>query len=256
MFCTQCGCKIEKGYKFCPGCGNLLDEEVHYNEAVGQSDKNNYHSITKEKNHNKHLRLKDGFIVIGILFLCGILSLPNIILSNSERNELKKKRATEKEIAKQETITKNKADIEEKKKADDEKTNSEVNNSLPDYSTLSEEEYKNLCESYTGTQIKEMGESAEGKIVRVELMTQEDSDGMLWKCGFKNISDMGVETYVSSPCYLNDCRDDKTYQINLYDEIIVYGEIMSNKEITTWNNVYFATDIDAKYIEYAEKFGE
>lgn len=26
MFCTQCGCKIEDGFKFCPECGNAIGE--------------------------------------------------------------------------------------------------------------------------------------------------------------------------------------------------------------------------------------
>lgn len=39
MFCTQCGCKIEDGFKFCPECGNAIGESQNQEDNRTELEK-------------------------------------------------------------------------------------------------------------------------------------------------------------------------------------------------------------------------
>lgn len=129
---------------------------------------------------------------------------------------------------------------------------------VEDTEPLTDEEYKNKCQSYGSSDFQNIGKEMVGKYVFLELMIQDkkkDAWGNeYWECGFKNITDIGVETYVSAPCYISDCRDESDYEIKLYDKVNAWGYVTENP--LDGYNGYYRPVIEVKYVDYVGKFGE
>ena len=76
MYCEKCGAQIDENAKFCPNCGNNLNEEQ--NSETAQSVETG--SVPVKKNKSICLVLSIVFAAIGIIPLLNILFLPIAVI--------------------------------------------------------------------------------------------------------------------------------------------------------------------------------
>lgn len=98
----------------------------------------------------------------------------------------------------------------------------------PDYSTLSEADYKAQCAPLSVYEIRDNAENYKNKLVTIrgkvlQYAVNRSTQEEYLDFGVESVTDSGMYSYVSTPVYLKDCRDDKSITTNDGDVFTAYG---------------------------------